>query len=240
MARSEETICLNKIKTALLCQGTIKIVASNCDCEQILSFIASANPNDDPNVFPDFVFNNGGIEHFQIDSSKETKKGSEFIRDEKANQRVIEEDFLKQKELLTKDKIHNNESRVITYSNEYNYFSYGAFLKSLERNINRHVKSLNKQGYQNKTVIFLMDQQSARLSIFSKYRTFKEFYILSKDRTALNIIKKICVNVDYLIYIVADAIELIDLSKIDELINNSIIYEYVDGGILKNKTVNFL
>lgn len=121
-----------------------------------------------------------------------------------------------------------------TYENTYDCFDYDYFLNSLERNIIHHVESLEKSGYQQKTVIFIMEQQTARMYIDDK-RTPISFYELHRDKKALTIIKNYCKFVNYIIYYVADFIEIIDLSLINELLFKSIVYKDVKGGKLKKK-----
>lgn len=44
------------------------------DVKEIVNILRKWEPNRKPSEFPDFVFDNGFIEHFQITSSLETKK----------------------------------------------------------------------------------------------------------------------------------------------------------------------
>lgn len=44
------------------------------DIQKMESILDSAVPNNESSKFPDFVFKGGFIEHFQVTSSKETRK----------------------------------------------------------------------------------------------------------------------------------------------------------------------
>ena len=50
------------------------------DDKIIVQALRKAKPNINLNDFPDFVFEKGFIEHFQISSSKVTRKGAEHIK----------------------------------------------------------------------------------------------------------------------------------------------------------------
>ena len=96
MARKNEKECLEALKNAFLGKTNIKIHA-NCELKSISQFIFSAQPNKNDNDFPDFVFDGGGIEHFQLTSSKETRKGSSFKIEENANKKIRDEYYSKLK-----------------------------------------------------------------------------------------------------------------------------------------------
>ena len=70
--------------------------------EGIRQYILSAKPNIDSNTFPDFVIDGGGIEHFKITSSKETKKGANFKKEENAYEQIINERNAKIEEVVIK------------------------------------------------------------------------------------------------------------------------------------------
>lgn len=230
MARANEKECLETIKNAIL--GKINFnVYSNCEIEDISKIVFSAAENSNDSKFPDFVFEGGGIEHFQLTSSKETKKGSEFKIDENKNKQIRErnEERLKQ-ELLSSDYAPDTFS-TSSYEEIYESFTYDDFLFSLQRNISNHVDSLIKSHYENKIVVFLMEQQTARLWIDEGVTPIR-FYELHKDKKALSLIKETCSFVNYIIYYVSDSIEIIDLSKLDSLLDKSINYKNVKGGRL--------
>ena len=80
-------------------------------------------------------------------------------------------------------------------------------------------------------MFFLIEQKSARL-VINVGVDFAKFYSLHDDRNALSLIKEYCNYVNYLIYFVADSIEILDLSKIDELLDKSIENNNIKGGRL--------
>lgn len=240
MARENEKRCLEDIKNSLL--GTTNIsVYSNCDLEPFSRYIFSAKPNMNSNVFPDFVFDGGGIEHFELTSSRETRKGSDFKIEESDNKKISDEYHTKIKEEFASSEYRPYTVASRSYEEIYDSFSYEDFLKSLERNIKKHMDSLKKSKYEKKMIImFLMEQQTARLWIDEGVVPIK-FYELHKDKRALEIIKENCSDVNYLIYFVSDSIEIIDINKINELLLNACVHRNVKGGrLIKQEVTLFL
>lgn len=227
MARENEIKCLEILKNAILNRTNINIY-SNCDLKVFRQYILSAKPNIDSNTFPDFVIDGGGIEHFEITSSKETKKGANFKKEENAYEQIINERNAKIEEM---SKYTPGTMSSVSHKKIFNDFSYENLLKSIEKSIEHHNKSLVNNNYQNKIVIFLMEQTTARLWCEDELKP-DEFYLLHKDRTALSLIKKYCSHVNFVVYLVADSIEIIDISLIDDLIGKSIVYKNVKGGNL--------
>lgn len=225
MSYLNEKDCLDSLKNALLGMRAIDVF-SNCNLMKIEDYIFSAIKNNDNSMFPDFIFEGGCIEHFELTSSKETKKGSDYKIEKKKNENRRKEEYLEIKQKYLSSKFDPNTLTTVNFKEIYEDFSYEDFLKSLERNISKHVKSLEKSNYKNQTVIFLMEQQTARLWIDEGVVPIK-FYELNKDKKALLKIKEISRNVDYLIYFVHDSIEIIDLSLLDSLIANSVEYKNV-------------
>ena len=238
MTRQNEIGCLETLKNALLGKTNISIY-SNCDLKSFSLYVFSAKQNMNSNVFPDFIFNGGGIEHFQLTSSKETRKGSAFKIEENANKQIRDEYHSKLEHSYLKSDSAPGTITTSNYEEIYESFSYEDFLRSFERNVVSHVESLEKNNYQNKIVVFLMEQQTARLWIDEGVVPIK-FYELHKDKRALSLVKDFCKHVKYVVYCVSDSIEVLDLSKINELLDNSITYKNVKGGRLIRHQIDFL
>ncbi len=230
MARKNEKDCLERVKKALAGRSNDKLFSS-CEINDISKLLFSAVENPDGNAFPDFVFDGGGIEHFELTSSKETTKGSAFRSEEKRNQRKRQELEDKAVKAFSGTPYVPGTMESHPFENVYSGFTYASFLNSLRKNVTHHVESLLQKGYENKVVVFLMEQPTARMWYDNGSSSVK-FYDLHKDKEALTMIKAICGPVKYLIYQVADSIEIIDLSTIDELITNAIVYKNVQGGRL--------
>ena len=89
-----------------------------------------------------------------------------------------------------------------------------------------------KNNYENKTNIFLLEQQTPKLLADNGRAPYR----LSKDKKALEIIKEKAINVDVLIFFLNNDIdrivEIIDIAKINELIDRGIDYQNVISGRL--------
>lgn len=229
--RNNELACLNEIKDSYFNNVGAKKEFDNSDYCMMKAILNGAHQNPKHNEFPDFLFDGGGIEHFELTSSKETRKGSRFKIEENKNKNINKERDKKLKQEFLNSKYAPWTMMTANYEETYESFSYYDFLFSLRKNISKHVESLIKSGYENKTVLFLMEQPTARLWIDEGVIPIR-FYELHKDKKALQIIKEICRSVDYIIYYVSDSIEIIDLSKIDTLLEKAVIYSNVKGGTL--------
>ncbi len=229
MSRNNELECLNKIKDAFAGRRSVHIWPP-FRLDQIKEYLFRACPNPNNNVFPDFIFEGGCVEHFELTSSKETRKGSEFKIEENINNK-------KKKSLFTEFQNNDLSSKHIPFSmttttcqDVYEWFSYEECLMSLEKTLAKHIESLSRSDFVGKNVVFLLEQQTARMVLDDGAYPI-HFYELHKDKKALEIIKNHCKNLTFLVYFVADSIEIIDLNNIDNMLNRS-SYQKVKGGRL--------
>lgn len=158
MAKKSELECLEIVQKAYLRidVGT-HVVFDNSDKDTFSRILFSASQTGNDNTFPDFVCDNAVIEHFQITSSKETRKGSDFLKSVSISntewKRRIEQE---------KENFKHSEYlpwMMITFSSEdiYTELSYDNFLESMRVNIENHIDSLMKSGITGKKVVFMMD-----------------------------------------------------------------------------------
>ena len=73
--RKNELDCLDKIKDGFIYFKGIKKEFDNSNHLTTESILTSARQNENHNNFPDFFFNGGIIEHFEVTASDETRKG---------------------------------------------------------------------------------------------------------------------------------------------------------------------
>ena len=57
------------------CFEKVRQVAYKKDDKLFLGILEKAEPNPQKNEFPDFIFDGGFIEHFQVSAANETRKG---------------------------------------------------------------------------------------------------------------------------------------------------------------------
>lgn len=233
--RQNELDCLDKIRNSFIVCHDDKKVFDNSDYFVMKSILDSAYKNENSNDFPDFFFNGGIIEHFEVTASNETSKGSQYKIDDAYCQRENDKLFKKLDKEFIGSPHRPGTMRTETVEDTHECFSYESFIKSFKRNAERHLVSLKKSKYVNEVVVFLIEQQSASLGVYVN-NVFNRFYKLSEDKNILEYIKKTLTDINYIIYIATDRYEVIDLSKIDALIQRAKVGLDIRGGRQRNIT----
>lgn len=231
--RDNELACLNKVKDSFINHNGIEKEFDNSDYLIVESILNSAHQNENHNDFPDFFFDGGIIEHFEVTASDETQKGSQYKIDDAYCQREKEKHFKQLDKEFMDSPHHPGTIRTETVEDTHECFSYESFTKSFKRNVEHHLDSLKKSKYTNQLVVFLIEQQGASLGVYIN-NIFNRFYRLSEDRNILEYIKETLIDVDYIIFIATDRYEVIDLSKIDVLIQRAKTGLDIRGGRQKN------
>lgn len=218
--RENEIHCLNKIRNSFINSTGLKKEFDNSDYFTMKSILNSARHNENHSEFPDFFFDGGIIEHFEVSASNETKDGSKY--------RV--EDFKKRKEAkkyfeeLDREFLESERQpgRFFSESKKmvHQCFSYEAFVNSFRRNVGKHILSLRKSNCGTKAIVFLIEQPAGRLCVYVNDE-FDRFYMLSEDRNLLSLIKESMRGVNYIIFNAIDSYEILDLSKVDDLISKA-------------------
>ena len=239
--RQNELLCLNKIRNNYIFSRGMNFnkVFDNCDYFVMKSMLNSARQNDNHDIFPDFFFDGGIIEHFEVTASKESNDGSKYKVDDARFRRENEKYFDQLDKEFKESPPNPGTVKTESVINTHEGFSYEYFVKSFKRNAERHLASLSKSEFLNQVVVFLIEQQSAALSIYSNNK-FDRFYKLSEDKNLLSYIKETFSGVNYIIFNVTNSYEIIDLSKIDSMI--AVAKENLDirGERQKNVTLKFL
>ena len=231
--RKNELDCLNKIKDSFIYFKGITKVFDNSDYLTMESILSSTHQNEKHSDFPDFFFDGGIIEHFEVTASDETRKGSQYKIDDAYCQRENDKHFKQLDKDFMESPHHPGTMRTETIEDTHECFSYESFIKSFKRNVKHHLDSLKKSKYANQIVVFLIEQQGASLGVYIN-NIFNRFYMLSEDKNILEYIKETLADVDYIIFFATDRYEVIDLSKIDVLIQRAKIGLDIRGGRQKN------
>lgn len=203
------------------------------------SILESCTLNPAKNDFPDYLFEGGAMEHFFVGASRETRKGSDFKREEHQLDKELSAAIKKQQEEYFNTVIDPEPVNVFTETKTIGGFSYNEFLKSLERNCSGHFHSLNQCKSKFEKVVFLMEQQTSRFSI-SKEGTFLKWYEFHKDKKVLSILKKYSRNVHYFVYFAYRQIEIIDSSHIDRLLESSVDNDNIHASDLIEAKMGFV
>lgn len=88
---------------------------------EIASILRTAKPNERLSEFPDFIFQKGFIEHFQVTSSKTTRKGAEHKKDEQAFKSAVQ----KEQEEVRKQWEHEMECNTLRSTSRPQFLEKG-------------------------------------------------------------------------------------------------------------------
>lgn len=203
---------------------------NNDDFIEILNAIRTAKENINSSEFPDFLLENGFIEHFQITASKENRKGSA----EKIDLAMFNK------------KIENEVNEFYTYCDEtpsYNQvrskewvrdnlpeYSYENLKFSFISNFEKHIKSLIKFEGNKNLPIFLIENDEVNLEMIENSNTEMDpmksslvrqehfiRYMLSRDKNILNYIYGFKDKIKYVIYYFEEDFEIIKVKNIPSI-----------------------
>ncbi len=203
------------------------------DIQEIFNALVSVKPNPESNKFPDFLLDNGFIEHFQVTSSVENKSGSKKAEFEATFKREIkaeQEEFRKRCE----ENAVPGQSDSISWSRKDVEHSYENFQKSLAANIKNHLESLDKFEGEKKLKIFLIEYSDFGLEMMEQLPDNLLYlgvqpehlwrYKLSKDKNVLKYLYEFKDKIDYIILEDNEDCEIIKLSNIPNIISNMKYY----------------
>ena len=210
------------------------------DRKEFAFILRKAKANERKSEFPDFVFENGFIEHFQITSSKTTRKGAEHIRttrnfDSKVE---LEAEQIKREwnESPSFDKIRSKQWMLDNPEHNYSFL-----IQSFKKNWEHHVQSLDRYSGNKEIGIFLVEYTDVALSMVENVykdwingmsqgdmREEEKFhsYRLSRDTRMLNYIYGYRNQIKYIAFVYCDGFEIIRLDNIPYLIK-LLPWEYI-------------
>ena len=229
-----EINCLKYVVDAIDRRNIGVIVFNNIKNDNtLLKLLKEVKLNTNETQFPDFLSGDAIVEHFSITSSRENRKGSSFKKEKSCKDKEVKKKIYEWQKNC--NNISFDDSGVI--ENCYYGFTYNNFIKSLNRNLIRHIESLKKYEVKGKKVVFLIELQGATLSI-NKNGEFFGFFELNKDKNSLECIKPFVDLLDIIIFRANDRIEIIDMSKFDKLYKNSYCEKDISGGRLREIFLN--
>ncbi len=203
----------------------VKEVARQKNDTRLLALLNEATDNPEKSKFPDFLIEDGFIEHFQVSAANENKKGSAHniaVNDfEKSSELTFEKEKTKflQSPSRVDPKIDTYDLKVIEQEMESPVYSYDGFICSFKRNFEKHIKSLKDYTGNKSIAIFLIEFVGANISVYRNDQ-FISFYCLSMDREILTYLNQYTKYLNFILFASADSYELLDLKKIPQLISN--------------------
>ncbi len=218
MNKSKEEICLDYVlnnfdNAEFYC----------CEKSVIKNILISAKRNKELTNFPDLMLPNGFIEHFQITSSKTTRKGAthekEIAQYQKENEQVI------------KNSVTDDDLIVFrSFTTQYPKHSREYLIESLKNEWNNHIDHFNKYDGLKTISVFMIQYNDRCLQIcesipkedvyiISKERPQQcfDFYSLVRDFEALDFVGQYSDKINYVIYVTNGHIEIINLKTIPSI-----------------------
>lgn len=167
MQRGEKELnCLEKVRKQIIFENCIRM--TNEDWEEIQRCLKTAVENEQKNNFPDFVLNNGFIEHFQVTSSKSTRKGSKHLKNIKHYEIETDERFKQIKKEWEENPIMYEE-RIATREYVYQDHAYEYLDQSITHCFQNHINSLDKYKGEKEIGIFLIEYTDRAVSMVPNY-----------------------------------------------------------------------
>lgn len=214
MQRQQEKECFERVKK----------LAKDKNDTRLLSFLYKATANSESSLFPDFLFDGGFIEHFQVSAANENKKGSkhniavnDFERESKETFEQEKIEFL-QSPPRKNPVIGTYDLKVTKHEMVCPAYNYESFVKSFKRNFEKHIKSLQNYTGVKSIGIFLIELVGANITIM-RNNCFIAFYRLAFDRKLLTYINQYADYLKFIIFASADSYELLELKEIPKLLN---------------------
>ena len=196
MLHKQEKDCFDQV---------IKLAKDKNDTRS-LSFLNKATANPESGLFPDFLFDDGFIEHFQVSAANENKKGSEHNIAVNVFERESKEIFEQEKNEFLQSPPRKNpvigtyDLKVTKHEMACPEYSYGSFVKSFKRNFEKHITSLQKYTGEKSIGIFLIELVGANITIM-RNNCFRAFYRLEFDRELLTYINQYAEYLKFIIQI---------------------------------------
>ena len=229
MAGEKEETFANWIKDLINTDNCVFYYGtSNDDKQLIVDAFNCFKPNSNPNLFPDLLIDDGFIEHFEITSSKETRKGSSHQKDFHKFKMGYEKELKKLAESEGDGEIKNQFV--------HKGHSYENLVHSIDRNLNHHLESLQKYSGNKTKKMFLMCYSDRTIHTVCEYPdeekikdnpAIKELYnqerhyydyLLSRDKDMLTKLYEYRDNIDYIIFANWVCVEIIKVSSIPDIV----------------------
>lgn len=242
MRGDKESACFDKIKRALFYKDEMPICNPDFnknyfgllenERHEFANIIRTAKPNPSSSEFPDFIFDNGFIEHFRITSSQITRKGATHAREESEFRRRVgtESEELKEKWNET-PSFDGVRSKSWAFQNPAH--SYTFLINSFKQNWEHHLESYQKYSGEKDIGIFMLEYPETALAMcenvygdwidgmaqgdMREQESFKD-YRLSRDKELLKYIYDFNSVIKYVIFVNPVRCEIIRTENIPYLI----------------------
>ena len=235
MSRGEkESACLERIKKGILSREFNQNYFGLLTDERIefANIIRTAKPNPSSSEFPDFIFDNGFIEHFQITSSQVTRKGATHARKESDFRRKVDTETEKLK--TEWDKTPSFDAvRSESWAFQNPAHSHEYLMNSFKQNWESHISSSKRFSGEKNIGIFMVEHPEISLAMcenvydgwingmsqgdMREQENFKD-YRLSRDKALLNYMYDFRSEIKYVIFVNPQRSEVIRTANIPYLL----------------------
>jgi len=226
--------CLNIVREHL--KESVYYAISSKDSRSIASFIINAKANENASKFPDFTFDGGFIEHFEVTSSHSNRNGS-AIKHEKYQ--LKKEAEAKENALMEEmNEVPCYEGKSITTDTWFSKHTYEDFCLSFKRAWESHIESLKKYNGEKSIGIFMFQYTDSALRTRMIYTGIKQDlrygdllkddrdyigYRITRDSHLLDYIYSFKDVIKYVIFVNEDQflgskIEILSIENIPEII----------------------
>ena len=234
MVGEKEQRCLNTVIRSLNSEVSIKKYFGLLkeDIDEINDILKTTKANEQKSKFPDFVFKNGFVEHFQITSSKTNKDGAKQLEELSRFKSKVENETKKLEEEWN-DNSDCNKIRSESWAMKYPKHSYEYLSDSFKKSWEKHIESYNKYTGDKNIGIFMIEYTDQALEMYENvyydwingmtngdFRESEELkcYRLTRDKNLLKYIYSFKENIKYVIFIYGRECEIIKLESIPYLL----------------------
>lgn len=233
MRGEQENNCLTMVKQ-YLDRNSVRYLCG--DPQKIIHILKSARPNPAQSNFPDFLFENGFIEHFQITASRETRKGAEH----KQRQTLFRNETKQQFQRMCRELNDAPPSNTLTseiFEMEAPPYSYAMYEASFRKNWQHHIDSLQKYAGCRDVGIFLVEYQGPLFKTM-QCGSFTGFYHLHQDARMLRYMAEYQNRISYVIFTDGQNCEVIELEYIPALLEQVPCGIQFEPGRWKERHIN--
>lgn len=222
MGKIEES-CLNRVKKYCLLNETYYSGITEEEKKNLIALIKTAKDTDGKTTtFPDFIGENGWIEHFKVTSSQSNKKGYESDINHAEMKRSIEQQIDEAKQSGNCTNYQFSASTVRQNDNIENY------RKSLMTSWKKHYKSYEKKQQELKNLkigVFLIDSDD----IFLPYIKFNDMrngiieddnllFEVVHDKEIMDFIQQYQTDIQYVIFVSKMVVKILKTSSIPDIL----------------------
>lgn len=212
----KEQRCLDLVKKSINMNDCFGM--SDQQYVELQKWLKDTKPNQKSNEFPDFLFENGFIEHFSVTSSADGRKGAKQTKESALFRKKSEKSFL--------NNLDKSEEKTLTsssFSRPSEKHTHLNIVESIKKHWLSHIKSYAKTT-PSKHSIFLLEYVDVNIetAIIKEDILAKVYdsYRISVDKDLLEWIYTFKEKIKYLILYNPFSIEVIRIDQIPNIIDN--------------------